>query len=71
MKYPILVADPDLQMGGGEVGACFHQTLGWGGGGGRGLLSPDPEIRGGGRPQFGLKISGGGGPPGLLPWIRH
>ena len=47
MKYPILVADPDLQMGGrggrgllspdpgmggGEVGACFHQTLGWGGG---------------------------------------
>ena len=45
MKYPILVADPDLQMGGrggrgllspdpgmggGEVGACFHQTLGWG-----------------------------------------
>ena len=55
MKYPILVADPDLQMGGG----------------GRGLLSPDPGM-GGGRPQFGLKISGGGGgPPGPLPWIRH
>ena len=33
-------------MVGGEVGACFHQTLGWGG-----------------RPQFGLKISGGGRAP--------
>ena len=22
-------------------------------------------------PKFGLKISGGGGPPGPLPWIRH
>ena len=29
MKYPILVADPDLQMGGR---------------GGRGLLSPDPGM---------------------------
>ena len=58
---------PDPGMG-GEVGACFHQTLVWGGG--RGLLSPDPGM-GGGRHQFGLKISGGGGPPGPLPWIRH
>ena len=52
------MADPDLQirMGGG------------GGGGGH----PDPEIRFFRplRPQFSLKISGGG-PPGSLPWIRH
>ena len=72
MKYPILVADPDLQMGGeGRQGLAF--TRPWdGGGGGRGLLSPDPGMGGevgacfhqtlgwGGRPQFGLKISGGG-----------
>ena len=37
---------PDPGMGVEEVGACFHQTLGWGGGGGRGLLSPDPGMGG-------------------------
>ena len=40
---------------------------GIGGGGGRGLLSPDPGMGGGGRHQFGLKISGGAGPPGPSP----
>ena len=52
----------------------------WGGGA---PSHPDPEIKGGGgpvsknffsalraRPQFGLKISGGPGPPRLLPLIR-
>ena len=49
------MADPDLQI---RVG----------GGGGH----PDPEIRFFRplRPQFSLKISGGGS-PGSLPWIRH
>ena len=50
------------------------------GGGGGWVGYPDPEIRGGPglqknvlwpfRPQFGIKISGGG-PPGPLPWIRR
>ena len=57
------VADPDLQIGG------------------RGGGHPDPEIRGKPGlkkiffrpygPQFGLKIRGGVGPPGLLPWICY
>ena len=64
MKYPILVADPDLQMGGGGRG-LLSPDPGMGGGG-RGLLSPDPGM-GGGRPQFGLKISGGGRAPRAPP----
>ena len=69
MKYPILVADPDLQMGGRGGRGLLSPDPGMRGGD-RGLLSPDPGM-GGGRPQFGLKISGGAGPPGPLPWIRH
>ena len=61
------MGDPDLQIRGR-------------GRGGR----PDPAIRGEGvggavseiffrplGPQFGLKIRGRPGPPGLLPWVRH
>ena len=43
MKYPILVADPDLQMGGRGGRGLLSPDPGMGGGG-RGLLSPDPGM---------------------------
>ena len=52
---PNAMADPDLQI------------RRWGGGGPqkkKGFLRPFG-------PQFGLKIKGGSGPLGPLPWIRH
>ena len=63
--YPWAVPDPDRKIRGG-----------------RGARSSRPFDKGGGaaskkdffRPfglQFGLKIRGGAGPPGPLPWFRH
>ena len=55
---------PDPGMGVEEVGACFHQTLGWGGEVGACFHQ---TLGWGGRHQFGLKISGGGRAPRAPP----
>ena len=65
MKYPILVADPDLQMGGRGGRGLLSPDPGMRGGD-RGLLSPDPGM-GGGAASVWSKNQWGGGPPRAPP----
>ena len=61
------VPDPDLELrGAGRGGARSSRPLD------KGEMGPVSKkfFRPFG-PQFGLKIRGGPGPPGTVPWIRH